>query len=283
MKSKKNDGKTIKNVVKQRYAELVTSGEERSCCDCGSSCCAPPPETKGTFVKMAGYSEDELASLPAGAVENSFGCGNPLAFSGVEKGQTVLDLGSGAGIDCFIAAKKVGETGRVIGLDMTEEMIEKARANATEGGYSNTEFRLGEMESMPVEDGSVDWIISNCVINLSPDKPKVFGEMFRVLKPGGRFSVSDIVLGDALPDVIAQSMHAWTGCIAGAIKESDYIEGLREKGFREVAIESRYVYEAGMIKSIVQKYASELMDSLSEDILDSIDGKIWSAKVVGLK
>lgn len=280
--NKKNSA-SIKETVRKKYAQLVTSEGQGSCCDCSASCCESLSGSKGTLVKKAGYSAEELAALPAGAVENSFGCGNPLAFSGVKDGQTVLDLGSGAGIDCFIASERVGKSGKVIGLDMTEAMIEKAESNAREGGFSNVEFRLGEMESMPVDDRSVDWIISNCVINLSPDKKRVFAEMYRVLKSGGRFSISDIVLGDSLPDLITENMDAWTGCIAGAIKEMEYLEGLRQAGFKDVRVAERLPYEAGVIRSLLASYAPEMLASFPEDVLDSLDGNIWSARIMGSK
>jgi arsenite methyltransferase len=210
----KND---IKDAVKSRYAKAIQGTP--SCCGPAAppagSCCGPTAvEQKGTFVKIAGYDKDELSRLPADAVQNSLGCGNPLAFAGVRPGQVVLDIGSGAGIDCFLAAEKVGPAGKVIGLDMTPEMIERARQNASEAGVTNVEFRFGDAEKMPVDDASVDWVISNCVINLSPDKPAVFSEIGRILRPGGRISISDIVAQD-LPEAVRQSRDAWTGCLAG--------------------------------------------------------------------
>ena len=196
--------------------------------------------------------------------------------------QTVLEIGSGAGIDCFLAAKKVGKTGRVIGIDMTQEMIDKATENARAGGYANVAFRLGDAESMPVEDESVDWVISNCVINLSPEKPKVFSEIARVLKGGGRFSISDIVLGDDLPDYITQNMHAWTGCIAGAINETEYVNGLHEAGLSEVTVASRIVYDDAVIQGFMESFIP--MDSeRMEKIIGDVSGKLWSAKIVGRK
>jgi arsenite methyltransferase len=276
------DEQKIKNVVKDRYASLVRSGAS-SCCDKTISCCAPKEKMKGNLVKSAGYSDDELAVLPESSVENAYGCGNPLAFVEVAEGQTVVDIGSGAGIDCFIASKKVGPKGRVIGIDMTPEMIKKATENAITGGYTNVEFRLGDAEAMPVNDASADWIISNCVINLSPDKPRVFAEIARVLKSGGRFSISDVVLGDDLPEDIAGSMHAWTGCIAGAIKETEYTAWLRAAGLREIKIMSRIVYDDTVLKRLVSYYDLPIGKDRFQSLLQKISGNIWSAKIGGMK
>lgn len=273
----------IKQEVKRQYADLVSSNKTTSCCSPATACSSPRESMKGNLVKTAGYEDGELHSLPSAAVENSFGCGNPLAFAGVKAGQTVLDIGSGAGIDCFIAADKVGDTGKVFGIDMTAEMIEKARANAIEGKYSQVEFRLGEAEAMPVEDESIDWVISNCVINLSPDKPKVFKEIARVLKPGGQFSISDIVLGDELPEWIANNIYAWTGCVAGAIKETEYLLGLQEAGLNELAVQTRNVYDKSMIKGFVGNYDFPIEAVRVDELLDRIAGNIWSAKIYGKK
>ncbi len=273
----------IKSEVRKRYAGLVTSQNKLSCCGADSSCGAPADTRKGHLVKAAGYSADELKNLPTVAVENSFGCGNPLAFAGVEEGQTVLDIGSGAGIDCFLAAEKVGKTGKVIGIDMTPEMIDRARANAIDGGYSQVEFRLGEAEAMPVADAEVDWVISNCVINLSPNKPRVFSEIYRVLKPGGRFSISDIVLGDDLPKWLANNLHAWTGCVAGAIKERDYLQGLRDAGLTEVEVESRIVYDDAFIRSFLEHYKLLQFLPFKTKLLKSASNRVWSAKIRGRK
>jgi N-acetylglutamate synthase-like GNAT family acetyltransferase/SAM-dependent methyltransferase len=240
---------------------------------------------KGSLVKTAGYREDELGRLPADAVQNSFGCGNPLAFAGVEPGQVVLDIGSGAGIDCLIAAEKVGPTGRVIGLDMTPEMIERARKNVREAGVGNVEFRLGDAEKMPVADDSVDWVISNCVINLSPDKPAVFREIARVLKPGGRISISDIVAED-LPVSIRESRDAWTGCLAGAISEAEYLQGLEDAGLRWVRASSRLVYDATQLQGLFGDSACGLTPGSCGDVGDlaqATAGKIWSARFEGVK
>jgi SAM-dependent methyltransferase len=182
-----------------------------------------------------GYSQEELQSIPADA-NLGLGCGNPLALASLKAGEMVLDLGSGGGIDCFLAAKQVGPQGHVIGVDMTAEMIHLARANAAKGGFSNVEFRLGEIENLPVADDSVDVAISNCVINLSVDKPKVFREIFRALKPGGRLMVSDIVVIQPLPMGIIDSISAYTGCIAGAMSKDDYLAAIGAAGFSDVKI-----------------------------------------------
>lgn len=267
----------IKDAVKSRYARAIQGA---------SSCCGPATvEQKGTFVKIAGYDEDQLSRLPADAVQNSFGCGNPLAFAGVRPGQVVLDIGSGAGIDCLLAAEKVGPTGKVIGLDMTPEMIERARQNAREAGVTNAEFRFGDAEKMPVEDASVDWVISNCVINLSPDKPSVFGEIARILRPGGRISISDIVAQD-LPEPVRQSRDAWTGCLAGAISEAAYVAGLEAAGLRGVRVTARIVYDASQLKGSFASTCCGAGDVAGGDVAalaEATAGKIWSARFEGVK
>jgi arsenite methyltransferase len=216
MKERGRDPGAIRAAVRQRYAGLVTA--DRARCPAPAGAHGTPQELmEGKLVKLAGYAGDLLERLPAGAVAGSYGCGDPLALADVEEGQTVLDIGSGAGMDCLIASRRVGPGGRVIGIDMTAEMLERARENARAAGCTNVEFRHGVAEAIPVEDEAVDWVISNCAINLSPEKPLVFAEIARVLKPGGRFSISDIVIADALPSGIAESVDAWTGCVAGAI------------------------------------------------------------------
>jgi N-acetylglutamate synthase-like GNAT family acetyltransferase/2-polyprenyl-3-methyl-5-hydroxy-6-metoxy-1,4-benzoquinol methylase len=237
------------------------------------------------MAKVAGYGTEELVGLPADAVQNSFGCGNPLAFAGVRAGQTVLDIGSGAGIDCFLAAERVGPTGRVIGVDMTPEMVARGRQNAGDAGVANVEFRLGEAEKMPVEDASVDWVISNCVINLSPDKPAVFREIARVLKPGGRISISDIV-AEELPAAIRESRDAWTGCLAGAISEGEYIGGLKAAGLREVGVSSRLVYDAAQLEGLFGSSCCGVSADAGHDaptLARAAAGKIWSARFEGVK
>jgi arsenite methyltransferase len=207
-----------------------------------ASCCDPSEEAAedgaaGGATRF--YSVEELANLPGSVTDVSLGCGNPTAIAELRPGEVVLDLGSGGGIDCFIAAGKVGPEGRVIGLDMTPDMVKLARRNAKKVGLTNVEFRYGEMEDIPLSDGSVDVIISNCVINLSPDKDAVFGEAFRVLRPGGRMTVSDVVIDGDLPRSIRSRLDAWAGCIAGALDESVYVNKIRAAGFEEVRILSR--------------------------------------------
>ena len=205
-----------------------------------ADCCAPSEaavEDTGTAARL--YSAEELAGLPDNVTDVSLGCGNPTAIAELQPGEVVLDLGSGGGIDCFLAAKKVGPEGKVIGLDMTHDMIKLARRNAKKVGATNVEFRYGEMEDIPLPDESVDAIISNCVINLSPDKDAVFNEAYRVLRPGGRMMVSDIVINGQLPQSIRDSLDAWAGCIAGALDESVYLGKIRAAGFEKVEVLSR--------------------------------------------
>jgi SAM-dependent methyltransferase len=282
----------IKQAVRTRYARAIEQPSS-GCCgtgpdqpvQIGGSCCGPSQTTamKGGMAKLAGYGDAELGTLPADAVQNSFGCGNPLAFAGVRPGQTVLDIGSGAGIDCFLAAEKVGPGGKVIGLDMTPEMIARACENARQAGIGNVEFRLGEAEKMPVEDGTVDWVISNCVINLSPDKPAVFREIARVLRPGGRISISDIV-AESLPAPVQQSRDAWTGCLAGAISEPAYVRGLEAAGLRGVRVSSRIVYDASQLAGLFGSSSCGCGSAGDAGSLaHAAAGKIWSARFEGVK
>lgn len=221
----------LKEIVRSYYAERAVSGT--SCC--GPSCGCGTSDDFDRISAAVGYSVGELQAVPEGA-NLGLGCGNPTAIDAIAEGETVLDLGSGAGFDCFLAARKVGPTGRVIGVDMTPEMVERARANAEKAGITNVEFRLGEIERLPVEDASVDVVISNCVINLSPNKPRVFAEAFRVLKPGGRLMVSDLVLTRDLPEFIKQSAEAYAGCISGAERKYRYLAMIEEAGFSPVQV-----------------------------------------------
>lgn len=230
----------IRKAVRKRYGGIAKSDDTKGC---APSCCGSPPQ-RADISSMVGYSSDELESLPEGA-DLGLGCGNPTALASLKKGETVIDLGSGAGIDCFLAAKKVGKSGRVIGVDMTHEMIEKARRNAERGGYSNVEFRLGEIENLPVADNTADAIISNCVINLSTDKKRVFDEALRVLKPGGRMMISDLVLLKELPAAVRRSAAAYVACIAGAMRKQNYLTTIKAAGFKEVKVVNETAYPIG--------------------------------------
>jgi SAM-dependent methyltransferase len=229
----------VKKVVRKNYADIAK--QDSSCCGPqtvnptkASSCCGGAP-TADDMSKKMGYTEEELAKLPEGA-NLGLGCGNPVALASLKEGDTYVDLGSGAGIDCFLAADKVGKTGKVIGVDMTPEMIDKARENVKKTGLENVEFRLGEIEHLPVSDNSVDVITSNCVINLSPDKKAVFSDAFRVLKPGGKIMISDIVLLKELPEAVLQSAQAYVGCISGAMLKDEYLNVVKEAGFENIEI-----------------------------------------------
>jgi len=238
---------TIKQVVRRSYGDIARRlGEQEapaSCCGPSQkACCACEPAAATAELSEAAarlYSAQELADLPQSVTDISLGCGNPTAIAELRPGEVVLDLGSGGGIDCFLAANKVGPKGRVIGLDMTPDMITVARRNAKKVGAENVEFRFGEMEDIPLPDQSVDVVISNCVINLSPDKDAVFAEAYRVLRPGGRLAVSDIVVHGELPHPIRDRLDAWAGCVAGALEESDYLNKIRTAGFADVAVQSR--------------------------------------------
>lgn len=237
MADKQQDDK-IRDGVRERYAEIANAGDSTNggCCCSSTSCCAPDALGQPVASAKLGYSDDDLAVVPEGA-NMGLGCGNPRAIAALKHGETVLDLGSGGGFDCFLVARQVGETGRVIGVDMTPDMISKARANADKDGYANVEFRLGETEHLPVADNSADVILSNCVINLSPDKPQVYREAFRVLRPGGRLAISDVVAVGDLPENVSDDLDAYCGCIAGAIPAEEVEALLREIGFVEIAVE----------------------------------------------
>ncbi len=223
----------IKKAVRERYAKAA--GADCSCGCCGDTSTWPSTELATDYSKQIGYSEAEMSSVPEGA-NLGLGCGNPVALASLKEGEVVLDLGSGPGFDCFLAAARVGKSGRVIGVDMTPEMLLKARENKAKGEYENVEFRLGEIENLPVADSSVDVIISNCVINLSPHKDRVFKEAYRVLKPGGRLMVSDIVLLTELPEKVKVSVAAYVGCVAGASKKQEYLDAISGVGFKDVQV-----------------------------------------------
>ena len=276
----------VRKIVRERYGAVargrgeIASAKETEACSCtetavrkkgeissGGTCC--PTVSADDVGKMIGYSEDDVKNLPDGA-NLGLGCGNPVALASLKKGETVLDLGSGAGIDCFLAAKRVGKGGHVIGVDMTEDMLEKARENAGKGGYTNVEFRLGEIENLPAADNSVDAIISNCVINLSPDKQRVFREACRVLKPGGRLMVSDIVVLKPLPKAVRDSVAAYVGCLAGALLKGKYLDAMRKAGFRDIKVLSE------------KKFPLELVanDSTAQAVVNDIRVDMKTAKEI---
>lgn len=297
--NKSND--EIKDAVKDHYAKAIrqklTKEESDGCSsaplinlDADNRPSAAKPETPadsaGRFVAISGYTKEDQADMPDEVT--SFGCGNPVAFIDVTEGQVVLDLGSGSGLDLILAARKVGPTGKVIGLDMTDEMIEVCRANLKKAGIENGEVRVGQMEKMPIADGEVDWIISNCVINLSPEKEKVFDEAYRVLKPGGRMLVSDIVTID-LPDELRNDLDAWSGCVAGAVDEADYIALAEAAGFTDVEIVHKIVYDATTVGSLANDACGcgpeccPSDETIDMGTLDKYAGKVASIKLSAIK
>ena len=277
----KKDAKEIKRFVRERYAGLARE-KAVSCCPSSSappsSCCASgvTPDRVQTYAEAL-YTREELETLPEEMGDISWGCGNPTAIAELGEGEVVLDLGSGGGIDCFLAAQRVGARGKVIGLDMTPEMISLARENAKRMGMNNVEFRLGEMEHMPVEDDSIDVIISNCVINLSPDKDAVFREAFRVLKPGGRLCVSDMVLMQDLPPEMKESLDQWVGCVAGALDKNLYLDKLLAAGFVNASIEKKSV------PVFIEGATAERQDSDESQTCFDLRGKVASVNVKAFK
>jgi SAM-dependent methyltransferase len=274
------DEDKVKRAVREGYAQ-VASGSG-SCCGSSSSCCGGST-TAESISKNIGYSNEELGSVPSES-NLGLGCGNPLAFASIKEGETVLDLGSGAGFDCFLAAQKVGTGGRVIGVDMTPEMIEKARINARKGKYGNVEFRLGEIENLPVADALVDVVISNCVINLVPNKKRAFAEAFRVLKPGGRIMVLDIVLDGELPDYIKNSVKAYVGCLSGAEQKVQYLESIKEAGFQKIEIVDEAAFPLGdMLNDPTADAILKEMRKSFDQIERDMKGTILSIKVSAFK
>jgi arsenite methyltransferase len=268
----------VKKEVRKRYAKVAkTNG---SSCASSVSCCSAPSNKQ--ISNMIGYSEEEMNAVPEGA-NLGLGCGNPTALASLKEGERVLDLGSGAGFDCFLAAKKVGKQGKVIGVDMTPEMLDKARRNATKGKYTNVEFRLGEIENLPVADNSVDIIISNCVINLAPNKKRVFEEAFRVLTPIGRLMVSDIVLLKPLPESVQKNVEAYAGCIAGAEIKDKYLDLMRQAGFVEVTVLDEKVYPLEyIISEDAFKGALDRLDMTQEELKETAN-TVVSVKVSAIK
>ncbi len=271
--------KKIKKVVREGYARIAK--QNSPCCVPVNSCCGGTNLAQDISKKI-GYTEGELKAVPEGA-NLGLGCGNPIALASLKKDEIVLDLGSGAGLDCFLAADKVGRKGRVIGVDMTGEMIEKARENAQKGNYKNVEFRLGEIENLPVTDCSVDIVISNCVINLSPDKRKVFREAFRVLKPGGRLMISDLVLLKELPDFIKNSVEAYIGCLSGAMMRDEYLGTIKTAGFQELRIIDETSFPIEFMAN--DPTAKAIMENLniSPEKVKEIANSVISIKIYAVK
>ena len=266
----------VKNIVKERYGQAAVrarTGDATSCCGAGaSSCCGPDPITSGL------YGSGETAVLPKEAVNASLGCGNPTALAELKAGEVVLDLGSGGGIDVLLSARRVGPTGKAYGLDMTEEMLALARENQAKSGLTNVEFLKGEIENIPLPDNSVDVIVSNCVINLSADKQQVLKEAYRVLKPGGRFAVSDVVVRGEMPAAIRKSVELWVGCVAGAMEEQEYIDKLQRAGCADVAVEPWRIYKTEDARTFIEEGGFDY-----DTVAAQADGKFMSAFVRATK
>jgi SAM-dependent methyltransferase len=277
----------IQKTVRERYGKIA---KENSAGCCGttkagmkiSSCCGNSSTAAESISKKVGYTNADINSVPEGA-NLGLGCGNPIALASLKKGEVVLDLGSGGGFDCFLASEKVGAKGKVIGVDMTAEMLDKARENARNGKYKNVEFRLGEIENLPVANSSVDIIISNCVINLSMNKKRVFEEAFRVLKPGGRLMVSDLVVLKELPDFIKESVEAYVGCVAGAMKKDEYLGAIKGAGFSEVKVVDETTYPLDLLFD--DETANDIMADLklTPEQSKDISNSVASIKVQGFK
>ncbi len=266
----------LKNTVKAKYGEAATraatGAQAIGCCGSPTGCGGPDPITSNL------YDLDQQAGLPGAAIAASLGCGNPTALAELKEGETVLDLGSGGGIDVLLSAKRVGPTGKAYGLDMTDEMLALARENQAKAGVANVEFLKGEIEHIPLPDNSVDVIISNCVINLSGDKPRVLREAFRVLKPGGRFAVSDVVVRGEVPADIRKSMELWIGCVAGALEEAEYRQLLAGAGFSSVDLEPTRVYKTADARAFLAEAGLD-----RPGLAESIDGRFISAFVRATK
>ncbi|MEZ5357499.1 MAG: arsenite methyltransferase [Candidatus Zixiibacteriota bacterium] len=276
--SDKIKSNNIKDDVKKHYSDAISSADAKT-----GGCCSGV-SSAGKYAKLAGYSDEQINGLPSGIAITSFGCGNPVDMLEMKEGDVVLDLGCGPGLDLFLAAKKIGNTGRAIGLDMTPAMLARARENIKASGLSNVEVREGEMEAMPVDDNSVDWVISNCVINLSPDKEKVFSEIARVLKPGGRMMVSDIVSIGELPDEIKNDKLAWSGCVGGALPEDRYLQIAADAGLSDVKVTNRMVYDHSQMATFTTACCSDgPTDGYSAKQVDLLANKLASVKVSAIK
>ncbi len=271
--AQKSEKESVQKTVQEKYgaaARQVSATNTSACCNPAFTCCDP---ITGNL-----YGEAEKGALPAKAVQASLGCGNPTALIDLKPGETVLDLGSGGGIDVLLSAKRVGPTGKAYGLDMTDDMLALARENQRQAGVENVEFLKGEIENIPLPDSSVDVIISNCVINLSADKDRVMREAFRVLKPGGRFAVSDVVARGEVPDAVRQSMMLWVGCIAGALEENDYTARLAKAGFTSISVEPTRIYNIEDARRFLEDAGVDV-----DAIAPQADGKLMSAFVRATK
>ncbi len=273
------DKEEIRKAVREGYGKIAK--QDSSCCASEKSCCGSAHSAQDIGRKI-GYSEEELKVVPEGA-NLGLGCGNPIALASLKEGEVVLDLGSGAGFDCFLAANQVGKTGKVIGVDMTAEMLDRARENARKGNYDNVEFRLGEIENLPVGDHQVDVIISNCVINLSPNKKRVFQEALRVLRPGGKLMVSDIVLLKELPGEIRNSVAAYVGCVGGAVTKKEYLEAIQAAGFKETKVLGETAFSAELLAN--DPTAGEIARNLklSREEAQDLASSVVSMKVSAIK
>jgi SAM-dependent methyltransferase len=277
----------VQKSVRTHYGRIAKESSSRGCgCSPNNSkispCCGNTISEAGGISKQIGYTDADINAVPEGA-NLGLGCGNPVALASLKKGEVVLDLGSGGGFDCFLASEKVGAKGKVIGVDMTAEMLDKARENARNGKYKNVEFRLGEIENLPVANSSVDIIISNCVINLSMNKKRVFEEAFRVLKPGGRLMVSDLVVLKELPDFIKESVEAYVGCVAGAMKKDEYLGAIKGAGFSEVKVVDETTYPLDLLFD--DETANDIMADLklTPEQSKDISNSVASIKVQGFK
>jgi arsenite methyltransferase len=269
----------IKKVVREGYGKIAQ--KSGTCCAPASSCCGSGDLIQD-ISKRIGYSEDELKVVPEGA-NLGLGCGNPVALASLKPGEVVLDLGSGGGFDCFLAANQVGKKGKVIGVDMTPEMLDRARENVRKGNFDNVEFRLGEIENLPVADNHVDVIISNCVINLAPDKKRVFREGFRVLKPGGRLMVSDIVLLQELPEEIRNSIGAYLGCVAGAVTKNDYMQAIQAAGFQGIRVIEETTFPTELLANDPTAWEIVKNLNLSREKVKDLARSVVSMKVSAVK
>lgn len=286
-------GSDVRNTVKEHYGNIakeVGKKSNRGCCGSGKktkSCGCGTQESTASLFGSSNYMKDEVKDLPQNAIEASLGCANPLLFAGLKKGETVLDLGSGGGIDVLIASKHVGETGRIYGLDMTDEMLALANKNKMEMGVKNVDFIKGYIEDIPLKDGIIDVIMSNCVINLSGDKEKVVAEAYRVLKPGGRLAIADIVRLKDVPTEILKIAKLWSSCIAGALKLDDYKTVLKDSGFKDIEVEPVNIYTRDIIEELIQEAVNsgELknLPDLDEAFWNIVDGAFAGAHVKAIK